>query len=121
MAQVTGTCIVRKNGRTLFFATGATMDLGGFERTAELADHSVIGYSQKPMEATVSGTAKHTASTSLQDIMDTVNATISFETDTGSRYTLRGAWCTKPPVLTSGNGEVAVEFKGQPALEETGA
>ena len=121
MAKVTGTCVVRKNGRTIFAAPGATLDLGGKERTTEIADHGVFGYSEKPVPAMITATVKHVASTSLQDIMDTTDATMTFETDTGSRYSIGNAWCTKPPVLTAGAGEVAVEFAGQAAIEQTGA
>ena len=117
MSQVTGTVVVRLNGNTLRSESGAKLDLGGFERTDRYADHSLLGYSQKPIASMCSCTLAHTAQTDLQAIMDTVDATLIFETDTGKRYTIRNAFCTKPPTLTGGEGQVEVEFKGQPAVE----
>ncbi len=117
MSQVTGTVVVRKNGRSLRSKANATLVLGGVERTEQYADHGLAGYSQKPLASVITATLIHTAQTDLQDIMDTVDATIIFETDTGKRYTMRNGFCTKPPELTGGEGEVSVEFKGQAAIE----
>lgn len=116
--QISGTCVVRKDGRTIL-SSSATMTLGGFERTDEYADHGLIGYSQKPISGKITATVKHHAGYSLQDLMDTTNSTISFESDTGARFTMAQAFATAPPELASGNGEVQIEFKGKPMLEET--
>jgi len=115
--QVTGTCVIRMNGRSLRSETGATMHLGGKERTARYADHDLLGYSQKPIAAVVSGNLAHTAQTDLQAIADATDVTIIFETDTGVRYTMRNAFSTKPPELTGGEGQVSFEFNGKAMIQ----
>lgn len=115
--QVTGTIVIRKNGRSLLAKSDATMSLGGKERTDQYADHGLVGYAEKPIAASISGKGVHHAGVSLQDIMDTVDATMSFETDTGVTYTIRNAFATKPPELTGGEGEFTFEFKGHAAVQ----
>ena len=113
--QVTGVAIVRVDGASLRSKEGAKLVFGGFERTPVYADGVLIGFSAKPTAAMVTATLAHTSSSDLAAIRDTVDATILFETDTGTTYTIRGAFCTKPPELTGGEGDVAVEYAGQPA------
>lgn len=114
--QVTGTVVVRLNGASIRSESGAQLSMGGFERAPRFADHGLLGFSKKPVESTITCTLAHTAQTDLQAINETENATLIFETDTGVTYTVRNAWCSKPPELTGGEGQVAVEFKGSPAI-----
>lgn len=113
--RVTGTCIVRINGRSIRSKDGAKLDMGGEDRTPQYADGRLIGFSSKPRAAMVTATLAHTSSSDLAAIRDTVDATIVFESDTGVRYTVRGGFATRPPELTGGEGDVSVEFAGDPA------
>lgn len=115
MAQVTGTVVVRLNGSSLRSEEGATLDIGGFERTERYADHSLLGFSKKPIAAVVSCSIAHTALTDLRAIEESEDVTLIFETDTGVTYTIRNAFCTKPPSMKE-EGKVDLEFKGQPAV-----
>jgi hypothetical protein len=117
MAQVTGTIIVRLDGVSLRSDAKATMSLGGKERKSRYADHGLVGFSETPIAASIKATLLHTADTDLQLIADARNVTLMFETDTGKRYTIRGAYSIKPPELTGSEGEVSVEFEGQAAVE----
>lgn len=117
MAQVTGTLILIMDGQSLRTQDGAKLELGGKERTEQYADGVLLGFSEKPVAASVTATMKHTSDTDLQKIADAKNVTLVLIADTGKRYTVRGAFSTKPPTLTGGEGEVEVEFKGQPAIE----
>jgi hypothetical protein len=117
--RVTGTVLIRMNGRSLRSKPGATLSMGGFERTDQYADHELLGYSQKPIASSITATLAHTIQTDLQAIMDAVSVTLVFETDTGKKYTIRNAFCTKPPELSGDEGGVAIEFKGPPAIEST--
>ncbi len=105
------------NGLSLRSDAKASMSLGGFERKDRYADHTLLGYSQTPIAAEIKCNLLHTVQTDLQSIMDATDVTIMFETDTGRRYTMRNAFCTKPPELTGGEGECSVEFKGHAAIE----
>lgn len=117
-AQVTGTVVVRMNGLSLRSDAKATLSLGGYERKDRYADHGLAGFSQTPIASSIKANLLHTAQSDLQSIMDAKDVTLIFETDTGKRYTISNAFCTKPPELTGSEGEVSVEFMGNPAIEE---
>lgn len=118
MAQVSGTIVVKMNGRSLRSDAKSTMSLGGKERDAKYADHDLLGFCEKPIAASLKGTLYHTAESDLQGLADARNVTITFETDTGRVYTIRNAFSTKPPELTGGDGEISIEFMGHAAIEE---
>ena len=117
MAQVTGTVVVRMNGKSLRSDAKATMSLGGYERKDRYADHGLAGYSQTPIAASIKANLLHTADSDLQEIMDATDVTLDFETDTGRVFTIPNAFCTEPPQLTGSEGEVAVAFMGNNAIE----
>ena len=115
--QVTGTVVVLLDGMSLRSKVGASLDIGGWERQAEEADGEIIGFRKKKVPAMCTATLAHTSESELRAIDETEDATLVFETDTGVRYTVRNAFSTRPPKLTGGEGEVSVEFQGQPAKE----
>jgi len=117
MAQVTGIVKVYVNGTMQRSKEGAKLMLGGKERTAQTG-HSVYGYSEKVVPATVEFTLAHTADTDLPALNKLVDATVKFETDTGISYLVNNAFTTKPPELTGGEGDVAMEMQGDPAEQE---
>jgi len=117
MAQVTGIVKVYLNGSLKRSKEGAKLTFGGYERTP-VVGHSVYGYSEKAAPAMVEFTIAHTADTDLQELADMVDATVKFETDTGLSYLVNNAFVTKPPELTGGEGDVAIEMAGDPAVEE---
>lgn len=113
--KVTGTVIVRVDGKSIKSKEGASIELGGFERTPVFADGILIGYSEKPTACIIVATLAHTSSSDLIGIREMVDVSGVFETDSGTRYSVRGMFNTKPPKLTGGEGDVAVEFAGSPA------
>jgi hypothetical protein len=117
MAQVTGIVKVFVNGALKRSKDGAKLNTGGKERTAQTG-HSVYGYSEKVVPAVVEFTLAHTADEDLMAINDLVEATLRFETDVGVTYLVQNAFTTKPTELTGGEGDVAVEMSGDPAVEE---
>jgi hypothetical protein len=116
-AQITGTIVVRMDGKSLRSKEKATLDVGGFERTSQYADHGYAGFSKKPQCAKVSATLVHTASTDVLEIADAEFVSIEFATDTGISYLIANAHCTKPPVLTGDGDGLQVEFEGEPAIQ----
>ncbi len=60
----------------------------------------------------------HKANTDLVQISNWFNATITFTTDTGVVLVVSSAAISAPPVLTSDGGEVALEFSGEPAIQQ---
>ena len=118
MAQVTGIVKVYVNGTLMRSKEGAKLSMGGKERTAQVG-HSVYGYSEKVIPATVAFNVAHTSDAGvLADLNDAVNATVRFETDTGLVYNIANAFTTKPCELAGGEGDVTVEMQGDPAIEE---
>lgn len=116
MAQVTGVVYIKVDGELLRSKEGAKINLGGKERTMQTG-HSVYGYSEKVVPSMVEFTLAHTAADDLLDIQDKVDSTLEFETDTGITYIVNNAVCTKPAELTGGEGDVSLEFSGDPAEE----
>ena len=114
MAQVTGIVFVKVNGALLRSKEGAKLMLGGKERTAQVG-HKLYGYSEKVVPATVEFTLAHVVADDLEGLQDTVDGTVEFETDTGDNYIVANAFSTKPAELTGGEGDVALEFQGDPA------
>jgi hypothetical protein len=117
MSQVTGIVKVYLNGTLQRSKEGAKLTLGGYERTAQVG-HSVYGYSEKVAPSQIEFTLAHTADADLEEIAAMVDATVRFECDTGVVYMVNNAFTTKPPELTGGEGDVAIEMQGEPALKE---
>lgn len=117
MAQFTGTCVVRMDGLSLQSKDKAKIEIGGFERTAVYTDHSFAGFVEKPICSKVTFTAAHSATLDLIAIRNAKNVSIEFETDGGVAFLVANAFCVKPPELTGGDGDVAIEFMGKEAVQ----
>lgn len=110
MSHKTGRAFITVGGKRLASKEGAKLGFGNLERTAELGDAGVLGYTEKPTVPFVECTIKHDEDTSLQEFADMVDVTVSFDTDTRRSYVLRNAWCAK--ALEMDKGDVALRFEG---------
>lgn len=117
MAQVTGTVFVLIDGALLQSKPGASIEMGGFNRTAVMANGVVIGFSEEPVEATISATLAHTFGLKINSIRDFKDGTLVFTTDTGTIYVVSGAFASTTGTLTGGEGDYEVEFKGKATLQ----
>jgi hypothetical protein len=117
MPQVTGVIKVKVDGDTHRVKPGVSFDPGGMERTAILANGVVVGFSEKPVAATLEYTIAHTKDFKLIKTGKIVDATINIETDTGVRFTMGNAFLTNPAALKDGEGDVTLKWSG-PAAEE---
>jgi hypothetical protein len=115
MTQVTGRVFISLNGQRIRSKEKAALEFGGVERTPEVSDSGVDGYSEKVVPPKVDCKINHTADTSVKDLADFKDGTLVFETDTGRPYTITGAFCSKPPKLEG--GELTLEFMGVECLE----
>lgn len=118
-AQVTGTIKVYVDGSSIRSKKGAKINLGGFKRTPIYADGQLIGYTEEPEAAMVTCTLAHVTGSQVAALRDIVDGSCMVETDTGIRYTIRGLVSGKPPEITGGEGDVDVEFFGDPAVEQS--
>lgn len=114
--KLTGRAFIRVDGDLLPTLEGAKINIGGLERE-EVLGNEVLGFTEKPVAATVECTIAHSAATDLVALRNITDATVTFETDTGITYMVAPAWITKPPELTAGGAEVELEFKGPPATQ----
>jgi hypothetical protein len=109
MGQNTGRAYITVAGKRLASKEGAKLGFGNLERTADMGDAGVLGYTEKPTVPFVECTIAHNADTSLQEFADMVDVTVSFDTDSGRSYVLRNAWNAK--ALEMDKGAVALRFE----------
>lgn len=113
-----GKAFIKANGELLETLPGAKIDIGGVTRSPIKGNNSIHGYSEQPKEATVECEISVAPGTSLKKYAALVDATITFECDTGQTFVVRDAFLTEPPVATDGDGgKVPLKFAGQPAEE----
>lgn len=118
MGQVTGRCYIRTNGKMLRTKDGAKLDnIGGLTREA-VTGNEVYGFVEKVVAPSIECTIIDMADTSLKDIHDITDATITFETDTGKTYIMPHSWCESALSLTAGEGEVDAKFTGTSVEEQ---
>jgi hypothetical protein len=115
MSQVAGKAYITINGKRLRSKEGAKLNTGGIEREPANSDSGVDGYTEKQAVPQVDCTINLTPDISLQEIQNFKGGTLTFETDIGKIFTLKDAWCAKPPELTK--GEVTLVFQGTECLE----
>jgi hypothetical protein len=115
MSQITGRVYITINGTRLRSKEGARLNVGGPEREAVTSDAGVDGYAERIAVPMVDFSINHTPTISLTQLQGLVGATLIFETDTGSIFTLQGAWCAKPPEMSK--GDVSLQFMGTECIE----
>lgn len=107
--QVTGRATISVDGLRLQTKAGATFQPGGVKRTPVISDQGVAGYTEETLSPQLECTVIHKAGVSISYLNGIKDASIVFETDTGSRFQLQQAWSTGEARLTGG-GDVAMTF-----------
>lgn len=121
MAQVTGRVNITINGQLYESNNGAKLDPGGTTRTSQTSDQS-INHVEKLRPSKITAEFPWTKGLSLVALNDVSDATLQFIGDTGDVYVVNNGFRTGELVGTAGdNGNVPVEFEGDPATEVTGA
>lgn len=115
MSQYTGRATVTINGRRLRSKEGAKLNVGGIERDPAMSDSGVDGYTEKFTNPQVDCSINHSRDISLKSIQDFKDGTLLFETDSGSVFTIKDAWCAKAPEMSK--GEVSLVFQGTECIE----
>ena len=117
MSKLAGIARIKVNGELLQSLPGASLDLGGFERELK-SGHAVYGHTEKVMPAMVTCTIVWANATPIEDLRNAVDSTITFEADNGITYKISNAVCTKTVKVKDGDGEVELEFGGDPAKKQ---
>lgn len=115
MAQVSGKAFITLGGDRVRSKEGAKLMTGGVARDPAISDAGVDGFTEKEEVPQVEFTINHTRDVSLAYLQSLKNITLTFETDIGAIWTLKDAWCAKPPELTK--GEVTLVFNAVECIE----
>lgn len=116
--QLLGIATIKADGKLLRTNKGAKLDIGGAMRTPVTGSGRVHGYAEETKEATLECEISLAKGDKLEDIRNIVDATITFECDTGQTYVVREAFVTETLQITEGEGgKIPVKFAGQPAEE----
>lgn len=112
-----GRATIKADGDELETFKGATIDPGGVTRTSQNGSRRTLGYTEETRNSKVECEFAVRAGTSIAQIQNMVDATITFRCDTGQTYVISGGWCTGEVTLTEGEGKAKAVFEG-PAAEE---
>lgn len=120
MSKVLGKVTVKVNGGILLTEAAATLDVGGVTRKV-VKGAEVHGFAEEAMEASVECVMTVTPATSLQELAEIDDASVTFEADTGQIYILNHAWLENPPKATGGDGgKVPLKFVATTCEEMVG-
>lgn len=118
MSKITGKAIIRVDGEELRTEDGATLNIGGQNRSSKMGGGKHHGYQEEDVPPSMECSIYHDKKLSLRWLSDITNATVMFETDTGSIYTLRDAFTTEPVSLNAKDGTVALKMEA-PSVDES--
>lgn len=116
MSRSTGVIQVKRGSQLLPVKEGTTFKPGGTERTTDLANGEVAGFSQKASESELSLTLR-----SVNDYDAEAHAASPEDTyvvffDTGEVWSFTG-WVAEPPEVTDDGGGWSVSVKGKRATK----
>lgn len=116
--RITGSATIRIDGEEIRSLGDATLNPGGFNRETKDDGGKVVGYSESVVGPSIECKVAHTKEgRSLVSLAGIRNATVIFETDTGTQFILRNAWVSEPPTLTAKGGEVSLKIAAM-AMDE---
>ncbi len=115
--QVFGQATIKADGIVFDSDKGATLDVGGTGRESVEGDHDASGFQESTKPSKLDYSAFIKPGTSVTDLSNIDNATITFEADTGQVWMIRGAYHAEPPVINQSDGKVSGSFMGPPAEE----
>lgn len=113
--QTQGRATIKKDGVSLVTANGATIMFGGRPRESVSDDQGGIHYREGD---TTPGGVRCTVLVTedfRQANVEGTGLTVEFVADTGQTYIINDAFLSTP--LEMSNGQVEVEYMGQPAVE----
>ena len=103
----TGRLIIRIDGQEHPSMDGATLNIGGVNRSPVKGGGRVLNaFTEEDQETTLDFKLHHKKDLSLKAIGDLTDATVMFETDSGVQFVIRGAYTTEPPSLSDGKVDV---------------
>lgn len=111
--QIFGRAYIRINGQTIASLPGtAKLNPGGVERTPVVGDAGFLGWTEKPVHGEIECDIAVDATTDINGLNKTTNASITFECDTGQVYVMRGAGLAAPLSVQAGEGKASLKLIG---------
>lgn len=114
MSKSAGVIKVKRGPQLLPVKEGTTFKPGGVERTTDLANGEVAGFSQKPSESELSLTLRSTVDYDSEKHAASPEDTYVVFLDTGEVWSFTG-WVAEPPELSDDGGGWSVSVKGKAA------
>lgn len=108
--QIIGRATITVNGKKLKTENGATLNLGGSNRTAKMGGGVVHGYMEEDVPPSLECNVIKTRDVSVRELSDIVDATVLFDGDDGSQYILRDAFTAEPVTVNSGDGTAPLKM-----------
>jgi hypothetical protein len=112
-----GQATIKWDGNVLDTLKGATLNPGGIKRTTVKGSKRVLGFTEEVMESKLDCEVAVGSGFSASELNGVTSATVTFATDTGQTWVMRGAWSTDPNEITEADGKAKVSFEGPPAEE----
>lgn len=113
-----GRVFIRINGMTIASLPGtAKLNPGGVERSPVTGDFGFLGYTEKPMHSEIECEIAVDGDLDLSALNKTVDATVTFEADSGQAWIMRNAAMASPVNVQSGDGKASIKFIGS-AVEQ---
>ena len=111
-----GIVFIKVNGTLLESMKGASLELGGEERTPVMGRGRLLGFTYETTPARCECKIAFGAQTDLLRLHSLEGATLTFECDTGQVFSVAGAASQSSPKITAGEPTDLVLI-GNPAVE----
>lgn len=92
---------------------GGTFNPGGSNRSEEIADTGVVGFSEEPVAASISCTIPNDGTVGMDVLRDLTDINVTVQDDNGQMWIVSGCFTTEPPGVS--NGDITLNMKGRTA------
>lgn len=117
MPKAIGIVKIKIDGKLLSSKPGASIDIGGPQRSAVEADQSGF-FSESTKPSRIECELVVDNDFSADELRRSDDITVMFEADTGQTYVVNHGYVVDPPVITGGtNGGAKITIEGPPAQE----
>jgi len=114
--RVVGQVTIRVDGQQFATSGEATLEIGGPSREPVAGDYEAGAFKEATAPSKLDASLLLKGGVSLANLRAVDNATVTLETDTGTTWIVRNAYCAD--VISFGqDGKAKVVFQGPPAEE----
>lgn len=115
--RIGGVISLKINGEMYFAKGDFTYNIGKPKKEGVVGSDRVHGYKETPQIPFIEGEITDRAEMSLEDLLNTDDATITLELANGKVIVLREAWYANEGTGNTGEGNIPVRFEGKSAEE----